>query len=748
MTMVHKSIVAVAGLFSLLPVVAFAITPEIVTTAARTEGNLQEVPIAVTAIGMDDIQNLQINTGQDLQRLVPSLNMFNNITSPTNLSPSLRGGLQQDASIVTAESPFGIYIDDIYVGRLNVNNVTLSDIERIEVLRGPQGTLYGRNTGYGAIKYISRTPGDEFWFDASLGAGTDSQFNTQASVGGPLNDDWSASFAGQSRYKSGQYYNVAENTEVDKRRDYAARGKLRYTGGERLDAVLTISYTDSENDAGPLLNGIIDRNGDGFADSIPPDTPGVPDQPGVGQFQVEELIFPFGEYNVSSPFGQQVPPPLRDRPQSETDQTIAGLSLTYDINDNLTFKSSTGYVSTDYYTHTDFSGNGSILFGSTVDTDQWSQEFLLLGDSGSWNYTLGAFYLNEESDQDLGFLFFAPLSESTIASETDAMAVFADVGYQVTDRLKLTAGARWTDEDKDFDFGYNFFGAPEAPGCAGTALEPPACDPNLDPMSRSDDDVLTRFVVEYAATDNANVYLQRSEGFKGGGFSAIALFSTAPIGTYGPEENETWEAGLKADWFDGTLRTNLAYFISDIEDIQQNSTENVTGGLEFPVENVGDAEIDGFEFEIYWSPFENFNTFLVGSLLDGEYGNLVDGAAASRAEQAFGVEAQTPQTPDYAYTIGFDYSFLFENAAFEGASFGMDYYKVDNYVSAATNDALNPGFETLNAHINVDIDDNWQLSLTGKNITDEFIVVSGSLGLGGFVTLPPREYLFTVNYRH
>ncbi len=720
MTATRTISLAISGAFAFLPLTAFAVLPEIVTTAERTEGSLQEVPIAVTAIGMDDIQNLQINTGQDLQRLVPSLNMFNNITSPTNLSPSLRGGLQQDASIVAAESPFGIYIDDIYVGRLNVNNVTLSDIERVEVLRGPQGTLYGRNTGYGAIKYISRTPGEEHWYNASLGAGTDSQFNLNSSIGGKLSDGWYGSLAGQSRYKSGQYFNVVENTEVDKRRDYAARGKLRYTGIDNLDAVLTVSYSDSENDAMPLLFGI---------------TPNDPDS--LSQFRVEDLVFPFGEYNVGTPFGQLNPPPLRDRPQSETDQSIVGLTLSYDISDNLTFKSITGFVDTDYYTHTDFSGAGIVQFGSQVNSEQWSQELLLLGESGAFNYTLGAFYLNEDSDQDLGFFLGGPLSESFIQIETDSVAVFGDVGYQVTDKLKVSAGARWTEDDKDFEFDFNIFGLPQDP-----------LDPKLDPTSRSDDDVLTRFVVEYAASDDANVYLQRSEGFKGGGFSAIALFSTDPIGSYGPEENETWEAGLKADWFDGTLRTNLAYFMSDIDDIQQNSTQNVSGGFEFPVENVGDAEVDGFEFEIYWSPVDNLNTFLVGSLLDGDYGNLNPGAAASRAEQAFGVEAQMPQTPDYSYTIGFDYSFEFQNAAFQGASFGMDYYKVDNYVSAATNDALNPGFETLNAHINVDIDENWQLSLTGKNITDEFIVVSGSRGLGGFVTLPPSEYLFTISYRH
>jgi iron complex outermembrane receptor protein len=158
-----KFILSLAGLLTALalPVSAAlaAVLEEVIVTSERREQNLQDVPIAVSALNMDELGALQVNQANDLQRYVPSLNMFNNITHPSNLSLSMRGGLQQDASLVVAESPIGIYVDDIYVARLNGNNVTLSDIERVEVLRGPQGTLYGRNTGYGAIRFISRTPG-------------------------------------------------------------------------------------------------------------------------------------------------------------------------------------------------------------------------------------------------------------------------------------------------------------------------------------------------------------------------------------------------------------------------------------------------------------------------------------------------------------------------------------------------------------------------------------------------------------
>ena len=208
---------------------------EIVVTAERREASLQTVPVPVTAITAEALENKQVTEARDLARYAPSLKMFNNITTPTNLSPSLRGSLQQDASLVVAESPFGIYVDDVYLARLNGNNVTLADIERVEVLRGPQGTLYGRNTLAGAIKFMSRNPGEESWLNASAGAGNFDQYRLSFSAGGPISDDgWAGSFSAFKSYKGPQFYSVhpSKNEGTGKERNCALRGKLRYTGIE------------------------------------------------------------------------------------------------------------------------------------------------------------------------------------------------------------------------------------------------------------------------------------------------------------------------------------------------------------------------------------------------------------------------------------------------------------------------------------------------------------------------------------
>src|SRR5690606_14996453 len=145
---------------------------EIVVTAERREGNLQTVPIAVSALTPSTLENIQIGSSQDLQKIIPGLRMVDGIATPTNFTIALRGSIQQDSSVIVVESPVGIYVDDVYIPRLNGANSQLLDIERVEVLRGPQGTLYGRNTLSGALKFVTRTPGEESWLQLRAGYGS------------------------------------------------------------------------------------------------------------------------------------------------------------------------------------------------------------------------------------------------------------------------------------------------------------------------------------------------------------------------------------------------------------------------------------------------------------------------------------------------------------------------------------------------------------------------------------------------
>ncbi|HSN71504.1 MAG TPA: TonB-dependent receptor [Steroidobacteraceae bacterium] len=715
---------------------------EITVTAERREASLQDVPVAVSALPETVLQNRQISEAEDLQRVVPSLKMANNITQPTNLSPSLRGSLQQDASLIVAESPFGIYVDDVYVARLNGNNITLADIERVEVLRGPQGTLYGRNTLAGAIKFISRTPGETPWADVKVGAGNYDQYIVSGSVGGPIADAWAGSLAAQINNKDNQFENVVTGQETGKEENWAVRGKLRYMGSETFDAVLSYSYADSQNDALQL---------------VPRSTPGVrsdcrvpPVDPNeVCQYTTDDLVAPpgFPTYAVGTSPVAPFPPPITAQPSGETKQTIASLNMSWDLG-AVTLRSITGYVKVEDRFSTDFSGafgNGGFIMGaSEIDNDHWSQELQLQGSAlgDRLNYIVGAYYFKEEGDQDFAWLVFAPFSTSQLQAETESVALFGQADYQLTSALKATAGVRWVEDDKSFDVDYQtLIGVP----------------PSSVSLENTYSEVTPRFGLDYTidgggVIDTMLLYVSAAKGFKSGGYNGIVI-GPADVANarspYGPETNWTYEVGMKADFLDSRLRANLAYFYADISDLTLNATvDDPAGGPpSFPVQNAGDATIQGLEFEITAIPIDGLSIFLNGALQDGEYDSLNPTSAPALAPAVYGVEPVPPQVPDYAFTLGFDYGV---DLAFLGGSrfkLGADYFKTDDFVTAADNSFLAKGYDRTSAYTGLEIGNHWELRFDVRNLTDEETIASGSRSLGGFILLPPREYMFSVRYR-
>jgi iron complex outermembrane receptor protein len=714
---------------------------EITVTAERREASLQTVPVAVSALDVTALENRQISEAEDLQRLVPSLKMANNITSPTNLAPSLRGSLQQDASLVVAESPFGIYVDDVYIARLNGNNVTLADVERVEVLRGPQGTLYGRNTLSGALKFVTRTPGEEPWANFRLGGGNWDQYLVSGSVGGPLGDGWAASLAGQVNHKDGQFENERTGRETGLERNWAARGKLRYTGVENVDAVLSLSYSDSKNDSLQLL---------------PRTTPGIPSNcslptvpPGtVCQFTSDDLRAPpgFPVYGVGTPTGIGAPAPITDPPSGETQQTIASLNMAWTLG-SVTLRSITGYVKVEDRFSTDFSGLGVTIGAATIDDHHFSQELQLQGTAlgERLNYIVGAYYFDEEGEQDFGWRIVTPVSTSQIDATTKSYAVFGQADYRLTDALKATAGVRWVEDKKTFGLDYQRL--------AGNIVGLP---PLVDRVQLDDvyTEVTPRFGLDYTvaprgAVDSMLLFASAAKGFKSGGYNGINI-TNANIARvpYAPERNWTYEAGVKTDLLDRRLRVNANYFYAKISDLALNATVEVAPGVfDFPVQNAGEATIQGLEFEITAKPAESLTVFLNGALQDGEYDSLNPTSAPAQAVTLFGVQPSPPQVPDYTFTVGFDWSVPVALAGGSRFSLGADWFRTDEFVTAATNDFVTSGYDRVSAYAAMQVGANWELRFDVKNLTDEETIASGSRGLGGFIILPPREYLFSVTYR-
>ncbi len=710
---------------------------EVTVTAERREASLQTVPVAVSALSSAALEDRQVTEAKDLQRFVPSLRMSNNITSPTNLSPSLRGSLQQDASLVVAESPFGIYVDDVYIGRLNGNNVTLADIERVEVLRGPQGTLYGRNTLAGAIKFVSRTPGKESWMNAKVGAGNFDQYIASTSLGGPISDSWAASFAAQVNNKDGQTFNRTTGQDRGLEHNVAGRAKLHYMGSESFDAVLSVAYSQSSNDANQLN----------------PGTSGT--VPGNQQYSSDDVVLAFGPNVVDTNNEVRRPPLLSNQPSGKTKQTIASANLAWEF-DSFTLRSITGFVKTDDYFTTDFSGRGAILGASDPVAEQTSQELQIQGTGfdDRLNYLAGVYYLKERGTQDFGWYFSAlggATSSSQIVARTKSFSVFGQADFKVTDALKVTAGARWVQDDKDFRLGFQ-------------RLTPIPLGPLTDAVTLKNtySEVTPKFGVDYtldsSVADSMLLYASAARGFKSGGYNGInitnANIARAP---YGPESNWTYEAGLKTDLLDNRLRINAAGFVAKIKDLALNATVEVLPGIfDFPVQNAGDATVKGVEIETTWVPNDNLSVYFNTAFLSGKYDRLDPTSAPAIAalpritgnNNRLGVKAEPPQLPSYTFTLGFDYGYDVAIGAKGGrVKFGADWYRTDDYITAASNDFIVKAYDRFNGYVGLEVGENWDMRISARNLNDSTQVYVGSRGLGGYLVLPPREVMFSVAYK-
>ena len=710
---------------------------EIVVTAERRAESLQSVPIPVSALSVEQLENRQIVEGQDLERYVPSLKMTYNITQPTNLSPSLRGSLQQDASLVVAESPFGIYVDDIYVGRLNGNNTRLADVERIEVLRGPQGTLYGRNTLAGAIKFISRQPGDEVWVKGSAAYGNYDQYEILASVGGPISDQFSGSLSATVNGTGGYGTNLATNEEVGQQDNWAGRAKLVYDNDEGFEATAWVSYADSENDAAVLVLG------------------STPNVPGNQQYGSEDIVpgLNGGFYDTFTADIDYGNPVIENQPRGATEQLIASINMSYDIGENTNLRYIAGYVDTQDYFNTNFGnfnvpGPGigvpglAVIGASDIDAQQWTQELLLTGSGmeDRFRYTLGAFYFNEQNKQEFGWYFFAPTSNSLITARTESYSLYGQAEYDITDQLTFTAGLRWIRDEKFFNLDFAFTGPPRIPLPVTTQNE-------------TENAWTPRFGIDYQVDTSGDVdslllYASGAKGFKGGGFNGINITDTTVAQSpYGAETNWTIEFGAKSEFFGNRLRLNANYFHNRISDLTLNATVLVNGNPTFPVQNAGDVTIQGVEFEGSAVLFDGLTVFAIATFLDGKFRNIDPTSAPANSLTDFGVEAETPQTADYAFTLGFDYRHDFELGGTPAAfNLGFDIYHTDDYVTSATNDFRIDAYNRMNAYVAFEFDNQWEGRFEVQNLEDDRTFITGSRAFGAWIAQPPRTFMFTLSY--
>lgn len=696
---------------------------EVVVTAQRREQSLQEVPMAISAFTGEQLRDLQADNLDSIQGAVPNLNLVQGRGSNSSVNVFIRGVGQPDA-LQTFDPAVGIYLDDVYMSRIQGAMFKLYDIERIEVLRGPQGTLYGKNTPGGAIRLITRTPGDDFEAAANVTVGDYDRVQVSAYLSGPVSEDLSLGLSVLHDQRDGFVTDPLTGIDYNDEHTTVARMKGVWTVSDAVDITFSGDYTKEDvaltlgRAEAPLIS--VDLAGGTPIRYVPP--------PGEWNFETS-TSFMNGE-------GQTV------------DHWGGNVTVNWDINEGLAFKSITAYrdLQSDFYIDIDATTLelGDVFVG--IDQDQFSQEFQLLGDSGgSVTWVAGAYYLNENvpSHQEAyadDFLLFGGVPISFLRTidddlETTSYAFFGQVDWAFADSWNLGLGIRYTKEEKDYFRTTSTFS--DILGVADPAFEFSASD--------SWDDWTPTLTLDWAATDNVNLYGRLAKGFKSGGFNGRAN-GPADVSTFDPETVWTAELGAKTVFADGRFLANVAVFQSDYEDFQARVSVGDGIDFRFPVLNAAELDITGAEVEVAWLPIDPLQLTAQVGWLDSEYGG--EGFSGSD-----GVADEPAFSPEW--TARFGAIWTIDLASGSAIRIGADanyrdamFLSVENVAPLTEGDYwLTNGFVSWTT-----ADEHWTVTAGIKNAGDEVYKVEGQefRSVGNIQTAyygDPRTWTLSLDYR-
>ncbi len=568
---------------------------EIVVTARRREESLQDVPISVTAISGEQLEATGAVDITVLQQQAPNMTMQIARGSNSTLIGFIRGVGQQDP-LWGFEPGVGIYVDDVYIARPQGAVLDIFDVERIEVLRGPQGTLYGRNSVGGAVKYVTKKLGNEFGGKLKVGYGSYNQLDLVGQITLPISDSLSVGGAVARYTRDGYGENLNTGAEHYNKDVIAGRLSVEFAPSDNIFFRLAGDYTkDSSN---PRHGHRLTGNGTNAAFNPPAD--------------IYDTNAGIGDTNLVETMG------------------VSG-TLEIGLSDALTFKSITAYREGETDTVIDFDNTA----GPTLDVpafykdDQFSQEVQLLVDAGPVQGVLGVYYLDSTAagafDTVLGGANLTILTSGEV--KTQSIAAFGDVNFDLSEQFKISVGARYTSDKRTgtvFRQNYTGIRSPEF----GNAASVPGLIRTDYTNERTDEQFTPRVSMSFMPSDNATFYASYSKGFKAGGFDmrGDAVFTPATVNGYAPEKVDAYEVGFKGAFLDRTLFVNMAAFYSDYSG-QQITTQvpyaaPLVGVASF-VDNVGDSTIKGAELEIRAVPSDNLSLNLAVGYTDAKFERFI-----------------------------------------------------------------------------------------------------------------------------
>jgi iron complex outermembrane receptor protein len=743
---------------------------EVVVTSRRVEERLQDTPIAVSAFQAGDIEKLNVRNVGDVASFTPN---FISNPGPTGGNDGfffIRGVGQTDLNPAT-DPGVGTYIDGVYLGRVMGASMDASDIARIEVLRGPQGTLFGRNTVGGAINITTRDPSDAFAASVLAGVGSRDLVNVRGSLDVPLGATSGLLVSAAYRDQDGWGRRASDGKIFDTNESRSGRLKYKWEPGEAFALTLSADMTKlTGTSQHTILTGF---NPSPIPTGLSPLGVPLPD------------MTPY--INTGDPYRNQ----SSIDPDKDYDVKGVGLVLDWKLGfGNL--KSITSYRTLDQFITTDYDSTAFAFYEGGFDTDQkqWSQELQLTGETGRFKWLLGAFYYDENNKHNnivsLGgnngcLPFPVPTSGYPLCNfaggqayatpgvnrritnnqrfelDVKAKALFGQTSIRLTDRLSATLGLRWTDEKKNQD--YDFF-IDNSQAVATAFGLPPFLFPTLSPRNPANtaptayeaswSEVTPKVGLEYKPSADVLYYVSWSKGFKSGGFAGRpnpgANGQFGRIDPYDPEKMDAYEIGAKTQFADDRVRLNVALFQSNYKGIQLLALDFNTGF--FNTVNAAESRIRGAEIELQARPIPALELQAGIGYTDDEYQELSPGVQVS----GLTYDMHLPLTPKLNGSLGAQYTWEVANGTF---ALRGDYAYRSEYWYEAVNTEGNRqgGFGVLNARATYEFGDGaWAVAAYGLNLTDKVYATNvqdivGPLGVRFESVSAPREWGVEVRYK-
>ena len=777
-TRVAFAVAGVSLLCSSAPVVAqadsgsSAFLEEIVVTARKREESLQDTPLAVSAFNTAELEQRNIVSVNEISQYIPNV-QYDNVASEAgggNSSQIFIRGIGQTDYVLTVEPGVATYLDGVYVSKSMGSLMDNIDLERVEVMRGPQGTLFGRNTIGGAVSIISKRPSEEFEGYAEVTGGNYERIDGKISLSGPVSDRVRLRLTAASQNRDGHVKRLVDGDRQGSKQALFGRLVAEVDVAENFLATATIDITETnEEAAGRVVLWASEINEGAFFN-----------------FFYNNFDFPACSPTAGDParfsnpdcFNSQWETELDDlenysRGPNQSDVSILGLNLTLDWDIGpFSIRSITAFRDSQVDIGQDLVANPSLYIDwvdQDIEMETVTQELHLSGTTFNdrLNYVVGFFWMNETGSQDFGVRFPPIRITSGGSIDNTSTAAFAQGTFDITDQMTLTFGARYTHDkirfrpEQTVDELYLTSG-----GILDAALtlptDPPfrLLAPGTPILPRvwaqgTEDNFTPAVTLSYDFNDDFMGYFTCSHGFKAGGFTMRAFPPVIPgvttditepnelIPTFGPEEVEMFEVGVKSELFDRRMRMNLAGFITNYDDLQILGS---TGDLGVPViENAGDARLWGIEVESLL--IVNDRIRLNGSLgwLDHKYLNVLPNDTGITEDDILA------NAPEWNFNLGATAD-LMENEQ------GHAYLRVDwshkgsQYKTPRNVERLHQSsYDILNMSLSWEsVDRHWLATVGGTNLLDKVYIVSGldypGTGITAAAPSRPLEWYVRLKY--